>query len=502
MNGIQDEARLILHAIWQRRWLALAVAWALALVGWLVISLVPNGYASESRISVQMRSLLPGKVGVTAIERQQEIDRVRQTLTSTVNLEKIVRETDIAREATSPGAMAAQIEQLREDISIKAQQDNLVQITAKSARRGLSDRDNAKLAHAINQKLVDIFVAENLVGNRDETAQTLRFLDQQLTQREKDLESAERKRAAFEQRHMGLLPGAGSAVERVERTRLELDNLDQNLMSAQSALVAVQSQIASAGAGGYASGNSRAAQLESQIADAQSRGWTETHPDMIALQKQLAIARSAAAREPAGAGAMSNPAYGPLRAMQAERQATVAALRARKAALQAELSSFTAKTAEEPGIAAEQARLNRDYDVLKQQYDKLLQDREEIKLRSDVENQTDAITFRVIDPPSVPRSPVAPNRPLLLVGVLFVALCGGIGSAFALSQLRGTFATASALQRASGMSVLGAISAIDRPGDQFERRQKLKMFKAATVGLFGCFALLMVVELFQRGSVG
>ena len=33
MNGIYDEVRIALHAIWTRRWLALAVAWGVCVLG-------------------------------------------------------------------------------------------------------------------------------------------------------------------------------------------------------------------------------------------------------------------------------------------------------------------------------------------------------------------------------------------------------------------------------------------------------------------------------------
>ncbi len=115
---------------------------------------------------------------------------------------------------------------------------------------------------------------------------------------------------------------------------------------------------------------------------------------------------------------------------------------ARKAQLESDMAQLSAKQADEPGVAAEQARLNRDYEVLKDQYDKLLADREDVKLRSDVASKTDAIKFRVIDPPSDPRVPIAPNRPLLLALVLIVGIAGGIGAAFAKAQLQTTYATA------------------------------------------------------------
>ena len=42
MTAILDQIRVGIHAVWRRRWLALAVAWGLALVGWLAISLIPE----------------------------------------------------------------------------------------------------------------------------------------------------------------------------------------------------------------------------------------------------------------------------------------------------------------------------------------------------------------------------------------------------------------------------------------------------------------------------
>src|SRR3546814_7661266 len=135
--------------------------------------------------------------------------------------------------------------------------------------------------------------------------------------------------------------------------------------------------------------------------------------------------------------------------MQAEKQAMVAALSARKAQLASDLARLTSTQTSDPGIVSEQAQLSRNYEVLKDQYDKLLADRDDARLRGDVQSETDAIKFRVIDPPSNPRVPAAPNRPLLLLAVLVVGVGGGVGAAFAQGQLRTTYSTATRLERAT-----------------------------------------------------
>ena len=508
MHAIYEELRIALHLVWRRRWLALAVAWCVCLIGWLVIAFIPNAYESRARIFVQMQTLLPDKIGITTSDRQRDVDQVQQTLTSTVNLEKVVRGTDLSLQANSDADVAALVEKLRKNIEIKAQQDNLFQITARSSAGGMSDAKNAKLSRAIVQKLIDIFVEENLAGDRNETSQTMRFLDGELARRQKQLEEVEARRSAFEQKYMGLLPGVGSIGDRMAAARSELATVDSNLMAAQGSLSAMNGQmastpatVASAGGGGAAGPNSsRIASLQAQLNDYQARGWTDQHPDVVATRDQIARLRPLAAGERGGgAGSTANPLYITLRSMQAEKQATVAALAARKAQLQSDMAQLTAKQSDEPGVAAEQQAINRDYDVLKAQYDKLLGDREEVKLRSDVSTKTDSVKFSVIDPPSAPRLPVAPNRPLLLALVLLLGIAGGIGAAFGQAQLATTYATADRLARASGLPVIGSISEIVTAPQQVENRRRLMWFAGAGGALAGCFALLLLVEFVQRG---
>ncbi|MBX9731556.1 MAG: chain-length determining protein [Sphingomonas sp.] len=500
MNGLYDELRLALHGIWTRRWLALAVAWAVCVLGWLLVSQIPNSYLSRARISVQMQSILPSKIGITADEQSRDMDRVRQTLTASVNLAKVVRGTDLAATVANDRDVADRVAALQAAIKITAQQDNLVEITANST--------SPKLARQIVQKLIDIFVEENLAGNRDETSQTLQFLDGQLAQRQKQLQDSEAKRADFQNRYLGSLPGTGTLNDRIGNARSQMAQVDSDLAAAQSGLAALTGQMAGvpasiAGLGGGIAGPARARvnAIQGQLAEARGRGFTESHPDVVALKSQLAQAQGAARAEPLGTAAASanNPAYLSLQSLRADKQAQVAALTARKAQLQNDLDQLQAKLNGDPAVAAEQAQLERDYQVLKDQYDKLLGDREDIKLRGQVQNQTDAIKFSVIDPPTAPRAPTAPNRPLLLTGVLVAGIFAGIGAAFAFGHLRATFATASRLERATGMPVIGSIGEMVTDAQRAMRAKRLTYFAGGAGGLGVAYIALIGVEFLQRG---
>jgi len=515
MNSLFEEVRILLHGVWHRRWLALAVAWAICLIGWLIVAMIPNSYESQARVFVQMRTILPDSGGIEAVQRQKDIDRVRGTLTSTVNLEKVVRSTDLSLKATSDAAITARAAGLQKSIKVVADplQEGTFQITATVKQPDMSDAQNAKLARDIVQKLIDIFVEENLAGDRAVNSQSLKFLDSQLVEREKQLQDADQKRLAFEQQYMGLLPGAGSMAERLQASRAEVSRIEADLVSAQSALTTVNAQIAGTaaststpGMGGVAGpAATRLAQIEGQLADARARGWTDNYPDVISLQNQLGAARAAAAAERRTGGNpatnAANPLYISLRAMQAEKQATVAALTARKNQIQSDTNQLIARQDADPGVVAEQARINRDYEVLKQQYDKMLTDREQVKLRGQVQSETDAVSFKVIDPPAQPRVPVAPNRVLLLALVLVVGVGGGVGTAFAIGQLKTTYTTADRLAKASGLPVIGSITEMLTDAQRAERRKRMKWFAGGTAGLAGAFVLLLLVEFVQRGMV-
>ena len=204
MDSLFEQLRIALHSVWRQRWM------------------LPNSYASEAKVSIQTPSLLSDKIGVTPAERQAGVDRVRQTLTSEANLETIVRGTDLNRQVVTDRDLAAQVAGLRRNIQVTALPDNILQIKATASSPALSNVENARLATAIAQKLIDLFVNDNLAGGRGETVQAIRFFDGKIAALERQLGDAEQRRVEFESRYMGLLPGEGSIGQRMTAARTEL----------------------------------------------------------------------------------------------------------------------------------------------------------------------------------------------------------------------------------------------------------------------------------------
>ena len=504
MQEVFDELRSALHTVWNRRWLALAVAWGVCILGWLAVAFIPNSYESRARIYVELKDVLSEQLEISG-DGQQAITKVRQTLVSAVNLERVVRSTKLGDKVATDSEMQSAVQSLTENILVESEQDNLFEITATVGKSNLSDAENAALAKDVVQNLIDIFRESNIAGNRGDVADTIAFLDQQLDERKSELEAAEQRRLNFEAQHPDLIGGTGTVTGRLQTMRTEMRGIDADIAAAQSALAAINGQIASTPRSIMTaeSGGARGAliQAQSQLAAMRARGLTDSHPDVQAQRRQVESLREQAANEPAGASGTPNPAYTSLMSIRAERQANVQALQARKAALQSDISALIAAQADEPAVAAEANRISRDYEVLKDKYDELLKDREEMRLRGQVETERSAFQFEVIDPPTAPRAPAAPNRPLLLLGVLIVGLGAGAGVAFVMGQLKSSFTTAERLERALDMPVIGTISRSVTEAARVHEKRRMKQFFAGVGGLGAVCFLLLVVEIVQVGSV-
>ncbi|NQX94261.1 MAG: chain-length determining protein [Erythrobacter sp.] len=506
MDELFDEFRTALYTVWHRRWIALGVAWGVCLLGWVAVAMIPNSYASRARIYVDVEDVLSEQLGIAG-DGREEIKKVRQTLASNTNLEKVIKGTKLGEGITERGAMNLAIDDLSKKVSVRSEEDNLFEITATVGRSDLTDAENAVLARNVVQKLLDIFREDHVAGSRVGVNRALAKIDEQLAERKTELEEAEARRLEFEAQYPDLVGGSASLSTKIQQLRTEMRDIDADLAGAQASLASLDSQIASTPrtiAGPAVEGGPKAAYAaaQRQLAALKARGLTDQHPDVEAAIKQVVILRQAAARAgPEDETGTPNPAYSSLIAIRSDRQASIQALDSRRAAIQAQIANLVASQASEPAVAAEANRISRDYSVLRDNYEKLLQDREDIRTRGEVDDQTSQFKFDLIDPPVVPQKPAAPNRPILLLGVLIAGLGAGAGVAWGLGQMRSTFMTAQKLERTFDLPVIGTVSQTMSDAARAVQRRRLIQFAGGTAALVGVLVILLAIEIVTVQSV-
>jgi polysaccharide chain length determinant protein (PEP-CTERM system associated) len=302
---------------------------------------------------------------------------------------------------------------------------------------------------------------------------------------------------------MGLLPREGGsdfsgqliqATDQLSQARLELAEAEQ-------ARNALRRQISGEPAkpGEIVDIPVTDPELEARISTAQKNldalrlQFTEQHPDIVAnrrLLDQLLAQKADLAKHKkrsADPGAGYSPMLQQLSVSLSQAEAHVASMRTRVEEYAARVTRLRTQSSAVPEVEAQLAQLNRDYQVNKDNYQKLLERRESARLSGDLSSATDMLTFRVIDPPTVPAQPTGPNR-LRLFSLVFVgALVAGIAVAFLMSQLRPTFLSQATLREVTGLPVLGSIGMNWTAEQTIRRKRRLAALGVTMLVLFGMY---------------
>lgn len=482
--------------VWRFRWLALAVAWVVALGGWAYVWQMPESYVATARVYVDTNSVLRPLLRGLAITPNidQRISMLSRTLLSRPNLEKLSRMTDLDLTATTESQKAALIERLRSSISLSGSRAN-----ASLYEIAVRDRDR-DVARRVTQSLITVFIESSLNEKREDSTGAQVFLDEQIAEYEVRLIEAESRLARFKQQNVDVVPGAsGDYYSRLEAARsnlatarLELDEL-QNRRSELQRQLDGEEPVFLGGGSGDSMANSP---LDQRIQTLNVRRdellarYTDQHPqvrqisgliDELQAKKQEEMAAMSPGTGSSFGNLNASPVYQGMRAMLAETEARVAELRVRVEEYQRRVDDLNGKVVQIPEVEAQLQQLNRDYQVVSRQHQELLQRRESARLGQDVESNASDVTFRVIDPPYVPLVPNEPNKLMLNVGVAVVALGAGVALALLLALLKPLIADARMLANTTGLPLLGTVTLNSKVHERRSENWRLAGFAACTL---------------------
>jgi len=483
-----------LKAIWRYRWYAVVSAWLIASGGWTVIYLIPDRYQAWARVYVDTQSMLRPLLSGLAVQPNvdQMVSMMSRTLVSRANVEKVIRMTDLDVGLETPDDREKLVAHLSRELYVRSAGPGKLNTNLYTI--AYSDR-NPDLAKRIVQSLLTIFMEGPTGDKRMDSDSARDFIDEQLKGYGEKLVAAEHAVTEFKRRHQGLMPGEGRGYyARLSDARIALRQATLALREAENSRDAIKRQLAGDKIGAYSELDARIRALEQKL-DGLRLIYTEQHPDIVAIVRIIAQLKEQKAAEdkmekPPSA-ARQGPVYQQLTVALASAEANVAAMRARVTEYDFRYNELQAVADALPQIEAEHAQLTRDYEVIKSRYDKLLERRESAQISGDVEASNAVLGFRVIDPPRVPKTPSAPNRPRLMSLVLLAAVGGGLGIAFLLSQLRPTFGDERRLKEVSGMQVLGTI-AMEWTDEQSRRRTRgLFAFVLSFLSLISAYAAIM-----------
>jgi polysaccharide chain length determinant protein (PEP-CTERM system associated) len=511
MHELISQALTFIRGMWQHRWMGLLTAWIVAAIGVVVVLVVPDKYEASARIFVDTQSILKPLMSGLAVQPNvdQQVNMLSRTLISRPNVEKLIRMADLDLGIQSRAAQETLIDNLTKSLEIKTVgRDNLYI---------LSYRDvSPEKAKRVVQALVSIFVESSLGDTRKDSEVAKKFIDEQIKVYEGKLQEAEGRLKEFKLRNIELQTAEGKGMaEQLGTISAQLSQAQLELREAENARDSARRQLEQDRAATSRSLVSGAPlsvatpEIDGRI-EAQKRNldsllqrFTEQHPDVAGARrlireleelkrKEVAELRRAAISTP-GIPAAASLEQQEMSRLLANAEVQVASLRARVGEYTNRFNRAREMMKIAPQIEAEFAQLNRDYDINKKNYNDLVARRESAALSGDLESATGVADFRLIDPPRASPKPVAPNRLLLLPGVLVAAIAAGVAVAFAISQLRPVFYDPRSLTDAVGLPLLGCVSVILSDADVAARKTELKKFIGASGALVLLFAIGMVV---------
>jgi polysaccharide chain length determinant protein (PEP-CTERM system associated) len=470
-----EAVRILLYAYiiatWRHRWVALAAAWVICGLGWFAVSRIPDQFEASTRLYVDADAILTPLLRGLAVDdpRAGQVDLLQRTLLSGPNLEKLISRTDLNLTVNSVAERDRLIARLARDIHIQSQTSNLFTITYRST--------SPRLALQVVQTMLALFQDNAAQANQSDMNNAKQFLNRQIANYEQQLREAERRRADFRAKYLDLLPADGGGISGLEAARSAVTTLQDKLQDENLLHTALQKELAStqplvvvedAASNPVATTRQQLVDAERTLAELRLR-YTDQHPDVIAQRNIVAALKSGAIATPDPAPAPAarprsapNPIYEALKLRLVDSEATIAQLQRQIDSATRARDQLETMARAVPEVQAQYQGLDRDYSVLRHDYEELLSRREAANLAEAADTQADKVKLEVVDPPQLPRLAVAPNRLLLMTGVLMAGLGGGAGLAFLLGQLSRSYNSVEDL-RALGLPVLGGISLLQAP---------------------------------------
>lgn len=520
MDELIKQVLTILRGMWKYRRAGMAVTWVAALLAAGGVLTMKDRFEASARVHVDTQSILRPLMSGLAVQPdvEQQVLMLSRTLISRPNVERLIRSADLDLTVKTKEQRDALIDEVTKNVRIRAtERDNLYTLSYTDTS---PDR-----AQRVVQALLTIFVESSLGASRTDSDSARRFLEEQIKAYETKLVEAETRLKDFKLRNLEVqFEGDADSAARMSQIAEQLREARLQLREAESAREAARRQLDIArGAGARAAGAAPLAtpmtpELDARIneqkrtLDALLQRYTDQHPDVQNTRRLIRDLEEQRKREiqaykanpsdsSLNSSIESSLAVQELNRTLAGLEVQVASLRARTGEFESRLARAREQLKLAPQLESELAQLNRDYEVHQSNYRDLVSRRESASLSSELETASSVADFRVIDPPRANKTPVAPNRVLLLPMALVVGLAVGGAVMFLLSQIRPVFFDAASLSEATEMPLLGVVSKVINEEVKRKERRSLKRFGLALAGLVGLFVLGMAALSYRLGQL-
>jgi len=498
----------IAKAVWNHRFLCLAVWLLLTAATVLIVHRLPSVYRAETTILVESQRIPENYVSPTVTPSLQDrLNAISDQILSYSRLMELIERFDLYHQERQHMTPEEIVDKMRSDIKITADRATLGSSGHPAAFRISYQGSNPTLVAEVAQQIGNFFIDENVRERSIEAEGTSEFLESQLADAKKRLEQQEAMLSRFKLEHNGELPeqenallasagqlktelsGVQDAINRAQQNKTVLMASLSDAQMAQAAYTQLLQQsapVAVSPSQPVAAGPTEVERLQAQLADLRTR-YGDQYPDVRHLKEQLEQAREAEKKMAASHAkpAAETPGQAPVTTLvktthsSPQSLQTLLASEQRITDLKAQITAVNTEIANLekerqnilhdlavidshlqalPVREQQLASVTRDYETTKAAYQSLLDKKLAADVAADMEKRQKAERFVMLDAARVPQKPIKPKRQLIdacgCAAALLLAVLLAIGLEFHKGVLLGEW------EIPTSVTILGRIPAM------------------------------------------
>lgn len=487
MNNTQVLTLADVLGILKRRKNFFVVPFSIIMTVAVVIAFVlPPIYRSMASILIEQQEIPQDLIKTTVTSYAAErIQLIRTRIRTSENLKKIIEKYDLYPEERQRGEMGMVLSTVRANIGVEMVSADIIDPSRKRSGRAMIafniwfDDESPKKAKLVTDELVSLYLAENQKIRTQKAEVTSDFLEDESEKYRIRITELESKLASYKERNVGQLPEFMKInVSLIERMERDLEDSMRQMTGLEERRVAIEDQLLQVSPYIGTSPRARLRQLQSDYSR-KIAVYSEDHPDMartrreietLKLQtgleddptetlRQLSIARRELSdlkqkyadnhpdvvKSSEEVDALSktlenvsvkssskyadNPDNPQYLSLLTQLKSANSRIRAEQQKIQRsteKLAIYEERLMQMPRVEQEGLSLKRDYENAIAKYKELKGKQMQAELAEQLEKDSKAERFSILEPADQPNLPIKPNRiGIVLLGIV-LALGAGV----------------------------------------------------------------------------
>lgn len=358
------------------------------------------------------------------------------------------------------------VDKMRVDLKITVETDDTFHLSYEGQdRQRVMDVTNAVAAGFVGQ------LAQNRQQQQSDASV---LLDAELNQLRASLDQQEEKVEHYKQRAVNELPDRlDTNLRLLAATQAEAQTTSTSQADDQAKLSAVQVEIGELEKQGALTQSAPKEKTASEVKLDELKlhlkklraEYTDQYPELISTEREIKDLEKVIAATPVTA-VIAEPSTARMRYLQlkAQRESLQQRLKSytqQEDAIQSRVNVMQQRVQATPTHENAISELSRGYEATKARYNLLLAKQQEMRLAAGLERVNRSMSFKVVEPATLPLGPSTPQRGRVLMMGVLAGFALGFLAAFGLDQMNSTIATIAEFQAYTDLPVLAALPNLD-----------------------------------------